>query len=117
MCEIHSACHFHNKFHRAPDRHGFAPDHFIELAAFNELHAEITLTIALADLMNGNNPWMFQTGGSFRFPAKALQMRFRGPSPHCNYLERNRAIETFLSRPINYPLTAPSTFFQQLVIA
>ena len=57
------------------------PDHFIQLAAFDELHAEVALAIALADLVNGNNAWMFEAGCSFCLPAKALQMFFGRPSP------------------------------------
>ena len=62
-----------------PNRHRLAPDYFVQLAAFDELHAEVALAIALADLVNGNNAWMFEAGGSFRFSAKALQVRFASP--------------------------------------
>ena len=68
------------KFRRLPDRHRRAPDYFVKLAAFDELHAEVARAIALADFVNRNNAWMFETGGSFRLQPKALQVRFRWPN-------------------------------------
>jgi hypothetical protein len=59
-----------------PDRHRLASHYFVKLAAFDQLHAEVTLAIALADFVDGNNAWMFEAGSSFRFPAKALRARF-----------------------------------------
>ena len=92
-------------------------DYFVKLAAFDELHAEVALAIALADFVDGNNAWMFETGGGFGFPAKALQMRFGGPGAQANHFKRDGAIETFLMGAINYALTAPADFLQQFVIA
>ena len=60
--------------------HRLALDHFVKLAAFDELHAEVAGAIALADFVNGNDAWMFETGGGFRFPAKALQSALCSPS-------------------------------------
>ena len=51
---------------------GVYPDYFVKLAPLDELHAEVALAILLADLVNWNNAWMFQAGGSFRFPAETL---------------------------------------------
>ena len=96
---------------------GSRSDYFVKLAAFDELHAEVALAIALADLVNGNNAWMFEAGSSFRFPAKALQMCFGRPRAQTNYFERDGAIETFLMSAINYALTAATNFLQQLVVA
>ena len=64
-----------------PNRHRLTLDHFVKLAAFNELHAEVALAIALADLVNGNDAWMFEAGSSFRFSTKTLQMCFGRPGP------------------------------------
>src|SRR5207247_7992999 len=79
MCVLHGARNFCNQLYRSPDWHGLACDHFIELATFDELHAEVTLGIALADFVDGDNPRMLEMRGSFGFPAKALQVRFSGP--------------------------------------
>ena len=37
---------------------GLAPNHFVQLAAFDQIHAEVTATVALADFMNWNDGWM-----------------------------------------------------------
>src|SRR6266516_3692982 len=97
--------------------HGFASDYFVKLAAFDEFHAEIAGAIALADFVNGNNAWMLEAGGGFCFAAESLKMCFRGPVTEANYFDRDCAVETFLSRAINYALTAAANFLQQLVVA
>ena len=55
-----------------PDRHRLAPDYFIKLAALNEVHAEVAVTIALADLVDWDNAGMLESGGCFRFATEAL---------------------------------------------
>ena len=47
-------------------------DRFVQLAAFHQPHAEVTRAVALADLIDRDNAWMVEAGGSFRFEAKAL---------------------------------------------
>ena len=91
-------------------------DYFVELAAFDELHAEVALAIALTDFVDGNNAWMFEVGSGFCFPAKTLQMRFSGPGTEAPS-ERHSAIETFLMGAINNALTASADFLQQLIVA
>ena len=100
-----------------PDRYRLAPDYFVKLAPFDKIHAEVAATLALAHFMNGNDKWMVEAGGGFRFAAKALQMRFSGPRAQANYFERDGTIETLLMRAINYTLTAPADFLQQFVVA
>ena len=92
-------------------------DHFVKLAAFDEVHAKVALAIALANLVNGDNAWMFEAGSSFRLPAKALQVRFGSTRAQANYFERDYAIKTLLPRSINYALTTAANFFEQLVLA
>src|SRR5438874_13233223 len=43
-------------------------------------------------------------------------MCLSGPSADANDFQCNRPVETFLAGTINYPLTAPADFLQQLVI-
>ena len=117
MRVMHSARYLRDQFHRLPDRYRLAPDHFVKLAAFDELHAEVTSAFALADLVDGNDAWMFEAGSSFRLAAKALQVRFGGPRAQSNHFERDGAIETFLMGAINHALAAPANFLQQLVVA
>src|SRR5882672_7425957 len=114
---MNSASQLRDQFYGPSDRYTLALDHFVELAAFNELHAEVAATIALAHFMNGNDKWMVEAGGGFCFSAKALQMRFSGPGAQADYFECNGAIETFLMRPVNYTLTTPANFLQQFVVA
>src|SRR5437660_11626984 len=87
------------------------------MPTFDEFHAEVAGAIALADFVNGDNAWMLQAGGGFRFAAESLQVRFRGPMTEADNLERDCAIQTFLPGAIDYALTAASDFFQQFVIA
>jgi hypothetical protein len=117
MRVMNSTGQLHDKFGRAPNRYRLASDHFVKLASFDEVHAEVALPILLAHLVDGNDARMVKLSGSFRFPSKALQMRFGSPRAQANYFERNGTIETLLVRPINHPLPASTDFFQQLVIA
>ena len=86
MRVMHGARHLRDEFRRLPDRHRLAPDHFIKLAAFNKLHAEVTGAIALAHLVDGNDARVIEAGGSFRLPAKALQVGFARPLTKADYL-------------------------------
>jgi hypothetical protein len=49
------------------------------MPTFDEFHAEVAGAIALADFVNGDNAWMLEAGGGFRFTTESLQVRFRGP--------------------------------------
>ena len=71
----------------------------------------------LADFVNGNDIWIIQTRCSFRFQPESLKARWCGPLASLNNLQRDYAVETFLSCAINYPLTSPTDFLQQFVIA
>ena len=72
------------KFRRLPDRHRRAPDDFVELATFDELHAEVARAIALADFVDWNDARMIEAGGGFCFEAKAFQVRFARPLAKAN---------------------------------
>jgi hypothetical protein len=88
----------------------------IELAAFNELHAEITGAIALTDFMNWDDAWVLQAGGRFGFATETFHMRFAGPMAQPDHFERHGAVETFLSRAIDHALTTATDFFLDFVI-
>src|SRR5262249_53148381 len=75
---------FRDEFRCMSSRDRRALCHVIELSAVDELHAEVAGTLALAHFVNGNDAWMIQVRGRFGFPAKALQMRLRGPLPKAN---------------------------------
>jgi hypothetical protein len=54
------------------------------LAAFDQSHAEVTSALALTNFVNWNDARMIEAGGSFRFQAKALEVRLRGPLAKAN---------------------------------
>ena len=98
-------------------RHRRVPDYFIKLAALDEVHAEVAVTVALADFVNWDNAGMVESGGGFCFATKTLQVRFRGPLAEADHFECDGAVEAFLSRAVNYALATPADFLQQFVIA
>src|SRR6266487_2619274 len=73
---MNSTCDVRDQFHRPPDRHWLAPSHFVKLAAFDELHAEVTRAIALADFMDWNDAVMLQPRRGFGFETETSQVRF-----------------------------------------
>jgi hypothetical protein len=56
-------------------------NYFVQLAAFDELHAEIASTIRLAYLVDGHDARMIEAGRGFGFKAKAFEVRWCGPMP------------------------------------
>src|SRR4029453_11330397 len=98
MRVMHGARHFRDQFRRLPDRYRCMPDYFVQLSAFDELHAKITRAIALTDFVDGNDVRMIEAGGSLSFPAKALQVGFARPLTKANDFQGDCAIETLLSR-------------------
>src|SRR5437899_9949913 len=78
VCEMDSARELRDEFRCAPNRHRLTPDNFIEFAAFHQAHTEVAGTVAFSDLMNWHDARMVETGGSFCFEAKTLEMLFRG---------------------------------------
>ena len=116
MRVMNSASQLRDQFRCTANPHRLALDHFVKLAALDEIHAEIAATIALAHFVDGNDAWMFEAGGGFSFATKTLQMCVRSPRAQANDFERDGAIETFLVRSINYALTAPADFLQQFVV-
>jgi hypothetical protein len=87
------------------------------LSAFDELHAEVAGTLALADFINGNDAGMIQPGGGFSFQTEAFHMRLRGPLAKTDDFQCDRSMETLLPRTVNHALTAPAEFLQQFIVA
>ena len=86
MRVMNSACDLRDQFHCAPDRHRLAPGHFVELSAFDELHAEVARAIALADFVDRNDTGMLQTGCGFGLKTETFQVSFARPLTKANYL-------------------------------
>ena len=114
---MNGARHFGNKFYRAPNRHGRAPDYFVKLAALDELHAEVTRAFPLANFVDRNDTGVIQARSSLSFPAKALYVRFARPWSEGDDFKRDCAIEAFLSRAKHHALTAATNLFQQFIVA
>src|SRR4051794_13460092 len=79
MRVMHGAGHFCDQFRRLPDWHRRMSDYFVQLSAFDELHAEIARAISLAHVIDGDDAWMVEAGGGFCLPAKAFQVGFARP--------------------------------------
>jgi hypothetical protein len=47
-----------NEFRCTTDRYRLLPSQFVQLATFDQIHAEVAITIALANFMNGDDEWM-----------------------------------------------------------
>src|SRR6266487_5986778 len=86
MRVMHGARHLCHKFRRLSDRHRRALDYFIKLAAFDEFHAEIAGAITLSHLVDGDDAWMVEPRGSFRFQTKTFDVRFARPLAKTNDL-------------------------------
>ena len=69
---------------RLPNRHRCFSDYFVKLTAFNKLHAEVALTIALADLVDWDDARMIEARSGFCFQPKAFKVRFSGPLAKAN---------------------------------
>src|SRR2546430_7634909 len=84
MRVMNGARHLRDQFRRLPDRHRRPPDYFIQLSAFDELHAEVTRPVALADFVNRHDARMLQTRRGFCFKAKTLQVSLARPLTKAN---------------------------------
>ena len=72
MRVMNCARQFRDEFRCIASRDRRALRNFIELSAVDELHAEVTRTLALAHFVNWNDAWMIQVGCRLGFPTKAL---------------------------------------------
>src|SRR5262245_9961514 len=84
MRVMHRACYFCDKFQGLPDRDRCVFNYLVKLTAFDQLHAEVALTIALAHLVDGHNAWMIKACGGFCFQTKAPKVRWRSPLTESN---------------------------------
>ena len=67
MRVMHGARHLCDEFHRLPDGHRRVFNHFVKLTAFDELHAEVALPIALAHLVDWDDARMIEARSGFCF--------------------------------------------------
>ena len=81
---MHGPRQLRDQFCGTPDRNRLFPRDLVELAAFDQIHAEVAITVALADFVNRDDEWMVQAGGCLSFETKAFQMCFGRPSTDAN---------------------------------
>ena len=81
---VHSTRQLRDQFRGATDRYRLTLNYFVELAAFDQVHAEVAITVALADFVNRNNEWMVQAGRCLSFETEAFQMCLGRPSTDAN---------------------------------
>src|SRR5205823_12553676 len=86
MRVMHSARYVRDELGRLAGRHRRALDYFVELAAFDEFHAELARAVAFAYLVDRNDTGMLQASCRFSFKAKAFQGRFARPLTKANDL-------------------------------
>src|SRR4029077_2792410 len=84
MSVINGPRQLRNQFCGTPHRHRLFPRDFVELAAFDQIHAEVAITFALADFVNWNDERMAEAGSGLSFETKAFQMCFGRPSTDAN---------------------------------
>ncbi len=127
MRVVNRVCQLCNEFHCAAERQRLAfatgrirrcgPNHFVELSALDQVHAEVAETVALANFVNWDYTRMVKSGGRFCFSTETFQVRFRGPPAQANHFERDSAIEAFLSGAIHYALPTAANLLEQFVIS
>src|SRR4029453_5237448 len=79
MRVMHSARHFGHEFRRLPNGDRPPLDYFIKLAAFDELHAEVALAVALADLVDGHDTRVVKACSGLGFHTKPFRGAGGGP--------------------------------------
>src|SRR6516165_4140498 len=89
-----------------------APDSHVKWFALDQFHAEKAGTVALADLVDGNDAGMIETRCRFGFQMETFQMRVGRPLAKAEDFQRDGAIEAFLSRSVHYSLSTTAHFFE-----
>src|SRR5207248_9580984 len=115
--ELNRACNFHEQLGCTPSGHRSTFGKLIQVAAFDELHAEITRAVALADFVNRNDLRMLETRRRLGLVTKTPYVRCARPLAETDHFERDSSVEAFLARAIHYALSAAPDLFDQLVIA
>ena len=112
VCVVHSAGDFRDEFCCLPGRYRTMIDDFVEPISFNKPHAEVARPIALANLVDGNDPRIIKLRRRFRFPAKAFQVRVSGKPTNADDLYRDRAAKAPLPGAEYDALTAATNLLQ-----
>ena len=86
MCVMNGASHLCDEFYRLSDWNRRIFNYFVELTAFDKLHTEVALAIALAHFVDGDDAWMIEARSGFSFKSEALEVRFGRPLAETNDL-------------------------------
>src|SRR4029453_18625956 len=101
-----------NEFHRLSDGHRRVFNHFVKLTAFDKLHSEVALSIALAYLVDWDDARMIEARRGLGFQTEALEMCLGRPLAEADDLQSNDTVETLLSCTKHDSLTAASDLFK-----
>src|SRR5262250_1936894 len=112
VCVMHSARHLGDELYRLSDRYRCLFNYLIKLAALDELHAEVALTIALAYFVDRNDAWMIEACSGFRFQAKTLKVCWCCPLTEADNFQCNSTVETLLPGTKNDSLSTPDNLFE-----
>src|SRR6266496_596822 len=96
MRVMNGAGHLCDELDRLPGRKRSVFNYLIKLTAFDKLHTEEALAIALAHFVDWDNAWMIKACRGFSFESKALEVRFGGPLPKANDFQCDYAVEALL---------------------
>ena len=97
--------------------HRLFPRHFSQAAAFDQLHGEVRLAFVLADLVDGNDVGMLETGRGLSFMAKSFYERFAGKLASEEHFERDHSVQTELVRAINHAHATTRDFGDEFIVA
>ena len=84
MRVVNRVPYLQDQFHSLPNGHRTSLDYFVQLAPFDEFHAEVTRAIALADFMYWNDTGMLEFGCRFGLETETFQVRFARPLAQAN---------------------------------
>src|SRR5262249_28126190 len=72
-------------------------DHFRQAAAFYQSHGEVRLSVFVADLVDGDDLRVVETGGRLGFGAETARVTGRGKAALPDHLQRDEAVQTLLA--------------------
>ncbi len=88
-----------------------------QAAVFEQLHAEVELTLVFADFVDRHDVRVVQVGDHFGLIAKALDLGRLGPATGPDHLQSDPPMEAALPRLVNHAHAALPDFFQVFIVA
>ena len=78
----------------------------------NELHAQVRLPAARADIVDGDDVWVLEARGGLGLGAEPGAVLIGSKVCFADHLERNHAVQALLSSLIDHSHAAPAQFFE-----